>query len=88
MADVARVLSRFTDRPVVDHTGVASPVDMVLNFAPEGTRLASATPTSSVPPTGVSVFTAVQEQLGLRLAASRSAVEVVVIDRVERPTSD
>jgi uncharacterized protein (TIGR03435 family) len=39
-------------------------------------------------PSAVSIFTAVQEQLGLRLEATRGPVESIVIERVERPTAN
>ena len=83
-SDLADGLSRFLDRLVIDRTGGTEPVDVVVNFVPEAARLAS----KDADP-GLSIFTAVQEQLGLRLVSGAAPVDgVVVVERVERPTPD
>jgi uncharacterized protein (TIGR03435 family) len=76
-------------RVVVDRTGLQGSFDLDLDFAPEAPAAAStgasdASPQSDAP----SIFTAVQEQLGLKLESTKGPVEVLVIDRVERPTED
>jgi uncharacterized protein (TIGR03435 family) len=67
------------DRPVLDRTGLTGRFDIKLQWLPEG-----------APDSGerVSIFTALQEQLGLRLESTKSPVEVLVIDNVSRPTPD
>ena len=69
-----RTLAPITGRNVVDKTGMTGLYDaeLVWNDAEEGPSL----------------FTAIQEQLGLKLEAQRGPVDVLVIDHVERPTSD
>ena len=65
-------------RIVVDRTGLSGNWQFVLTFAPEGV-------TDSNAP---SFFTALQEQLGLKLEPIKAPVDVLVIDHVEKPTSD
>ena len=74
MSELAGILSHFTDRPVVDRTGLAGRYGMSLNFAVRERE------------NGLSVFTAVQEQLGLKLEAGKAPIELVVIDHIEKPT--
>jgi uncharacterized protein (TIGR03435 family) len=69
---------------LVDDTGLIGLFDFDLAFSPEG-RDIGATPVVGDPP---SIFTALQEQLGLKLESTRAPVEVFVIDKVERPTED
>jgi uncharacterized protein (TIGR03435 family) len=78
MQTFVRNLSGATGRYVVDKTGLAGPYDLELEFTPD----------QSTTTTGPSLFTAMQEQLGLKLDAQRAPVEVLVIDRIERPTPD
>lgn len=90
---LASALSARVGRPVTDRTGLAGNFDIVLEWTPDpGTPVMSGRSevTPSSPPTAdaVSIFTALQEQLGLRLASTRGPVEVVVIDAVERPSPD
>jgi len=68
------------DRPVIDKTGLKGQVEINLRWAPDD-------PTDTTPEQ-VSLFTAVQEQLGLKLQPATGPVEVIVIDSVERPTPD
>jgi uncharacterized protein (TIGR03435 family) len=68
---------------VIDKTGFTAPFNVLFDFG----RASAAGVTLSGPP-GPSIFTAVQEQLGLRLAPVEAPVEVLVIDRVERPPAD
>jgi bla regulator protein blaR1 len=72
-----QVLANASGRIVVNRTGLPGPFRVDLEYSPDQ----SATDKPSL-------FTAVQEQLGLRLEADRGPVDVVVIDHVERPTED
>jgi uncharacterized protein (TIGR03435 family) len=78
MATLIDFLSEETGRTVLDRTGFTD----VFNFRLEFESAVDSGPS----PSGLSIFTAVEEQLGLRLRSSTGAVEVLVIDRVERPS--
>jgi uncharacterized protein (TIGR03435 family) len=86
MADFANALDMFARRPIVDRTRLSGAYDLDLTFTPEfgPPGAAPATPTDEAP----SLFTALQEQLGLRLEPDRGPIEMLVIDRVERPTEN
>ena len=91
LAQLTQVLSQFTQRIVIDRTGLEGNFDIDLTFTPD--RLPQGPPPPgvqlpSIDPNGPSLFTAVQEQLGLKLESERAPVEVLVIDHVERPTPD
>jgi uncharacterized protein (TIGR03435 family) len=87
-------LSDLTRRPVIDKTGLTGMYDFALKFAADSASipgpfgLLQPTPPPPGDPDAPSVFTAVQEQLGLRLENARGPVEVVVIDKIEKPTLD
>ena len=91
MPKLAEMLSKEVGRPVIDKTGFTQPFDFDLRFAPESgsSRLPPGmTPDSGVAgntTTQVSIFTALQEQLGLRLRTARGPVHVLAIEQVERP---
>lgn len=91
LVQLTQVLSQLTQRIVVDRTGLTGNFDIDLSFTPErmpqGPPPPGVTP-PSIDPNGPSIFTALQEQLGLKLASERAPVEVLVIDHVERPTPD
>ena len=72
---------RNLDRVVIDKTGLIVDFDWTLEWGDEQGA-------DNAAPFGPSIFTAVQEQLGLKLDPSRGPVEVLVIDSVERPTPD
>ncbi len=76
MNDLLIFLSNAVERVVTDRTGLQGSYDIDIDWAAE--------PGSDKP----SIFTAVQEQLGLKLEFERAPVDVVVIDHIERPTED
>jgi uncharacterized protein (TIGR03435 family) len=82
MADTAVNLTQFAGRRVVDKTEMKGRFDFTLVWAPEG----GAALTNTVD--GGSLFTALQDQLGLKLESERGPVEVVVIDSVQRAMED
>src|SRR5688572_2540619 len=78
-----------TGRLVVDKTGLTGRFAFTLRWTPE--QMPTATPppgVAPIDPNGPSFFTALQEQLGLKLQSATGPVEVVVIDSVEQPTPD
>jgi uncharacterized protein (TIGR03435 family) len=75
------------DRAVVDQTGLSGTYDFDLEWTPDENQFGGNLP-RSVEPTKPSLFVAMQEQLGLRLEATRGPVQALVIDRVERPSEN
>jgi len=89
MDALTSALSPFVNRVVVDRTGRTGLFDFELKWTPDTLlRQPLDAPPLNIDPNGPSVFTAIQEQLGLRLESTRGPIEVVVIDRVEPPTPD
>ncbi len=77
------------DRPVVDRTGLTGRYDFVLEWFPDETQFGGELPLKPNPDNPEpDLFGAVQEQLGLRLESTRGPAEVLVIDRVERPSEN
>ena len=87
LSQLAASLSQTVQRVVVDKTGLTGNYDLDLTFNADMTQDAQGT-TAAVDTGQASIFTAVQEQLGLKLDSQRGPVDVVVIDRVEPPTPD
>jgi uncharacterized protein (TIGR03435 family) len=79
------------DRPVIDKTGLDGMFDIHLEFAADAPTSGPAGAGPGVVPTvdsGPSLFTALQEQLGLKLSPERGPVDVLVVDRIERPSGN
>jgi uncharacterized protein (TIGR03435 family) len=90
MANFATFLQRFVlDRPVVDQTGIAGHFDLVLRWTPDnfpaGETSYDPQKDASAPP---DLFTAIKEQLRLKLKPTKAATDVFLIDRVERPSEN
>ncbi len=97
MAQFAESLSQLTitgsslNRLIVDRTGLEGPYHVTLRFTPDNIPPASPISLPGIPavdPNGPSIFTALQEQLGLRLDASKGMVDVLVVDSATRPTAN
>jgi uncharacterized protein (TIGR03435 family) len=91
--DIATILSRQVDHAVFNRTGLSGEYDFQLDFtpdsgpchvAPDNVGASPAADPSALP----SLYTAVQEQLGLKLESSRGPVELLIIDRVEKPSDN
>ena len=80
MEYLAGLLSKLVDRPVVDQTQLKGVDGIALEWTDDN-AVTPSTPAETVP-----LFTAIQEQLGLRLERRKTSVEMFVIDHVERPT--
>jgi uncharacterized protein (TIGR03435 family) len=92
VADVAKGMQEvFMDKPVVDQTGLHDRYDFDLKWTPDESQsycpsdLARARDDPNAPP---SLYTAIQEQLGLRLISTRAPIQVMVIDHVDRPSEN
>lgn len=89
MQMLCAVLTNWLRQPVLDQTGLTGNYDYVLKYAPDPGE-SSLFPTETNPPdaSGPSVYAALQEQLGLKLESRKGSLEVIVIDRVAKPTEN
>ena len=87
MARLAEVLTRVLDRQVIDRTGRLEKVNVSLRWAPDEHEATTAS-SDAIPlaPDTPSIFTAVQEQLGLKLKPGKGPVKLLVIDHAEEPS--
>jgi uncharacterized protein (TIGR03435 family) len=93
MARIARELSLFAGRTVQDETGLTGSFDFQLTWTPdpgESRGDLDKLKAAGIPldPTGPSFFSAIQEQLGLKLESKKGQVEILVIDHAERPSEN
>ena len=97
MTQLAQLLSQRVGRTVVDKTGLTGFYEFNLDFTPDQMPPAGAPgpvappgapPLPPVDPNGPSIYTALQEQLGLKLDAQRGPVEVTIVDSIDHPTED
>jgi uncharacterized protein (TIGR03435 family) len=79
MADFAMGMQFFLDRPIVDQTGLTGRYDLKLRYTTDESRASD----PNAPP---GIFTAIQQQLGLKLEALKAPTDVFVIERAEKPT--
>ena len=87
---LASMLGQIVGRPVVDRTQLAGNFDLDVHYTPDPVPPRDALPPDAAPidPNGPSIFTALREQLGLRLDSKTGPIETLVVDHVERPTPD
>jgi len=90
IAQLVGFLSLTTGRPVIDHTGLSGDFAVAVEFSaePGAAQLGPPGNAAPAPADTPSLFTAVQDQLGLKLDSRREPTEVLVIDRAEQPTPD
>lgn len=84
MSELVRVLAIPLRSPVVDQTGLEGAYDIRLQFIDDGP--------GAVPPpadaTSPGIYSAIEEQLGLKLKAAKAAIDVLVIDHIDRPSAN
>lgn len=97
LAGLAQLLSQQLGRPVIDKTGIEGRFDVEMHWTPEPGQGGGPFGGGAPPPPeaaasadggGPSIFTAVQEQLGLKLDSQRGTVEILIIDNVSKPTDN
>jgi len=96
MAEFAKWMQgSVTDRPIVDQTGLKDRYDFTLKWTPDDSQFAAFRSTGAIPQVNPedtnappSLYTAVQEQLGLKLDPVKAQDEVMVVDHVEKPSEN
>jgi len=81
--------SNILDKPVVDQTGLTGRYDFQLRFTPDAGQLANFSgiePANAIDNAPPDIFTAFEQQLGLKLQATKAVVDVMVIDMIEKPS--
>jgi uncharacterized protein (TIGR03435 family) len=86
MSSLAETLARQVDKTVIDKTGLTGKYDLELKFTPDNARMNGQPmePTDEAP----SIFTAVQEQLGLKLIPAKGPVVTLVVNQIKEPTEN
>jgi uncharacterized protein (TIGR03435 family) len=84
--------ARLVDRPVVDQTGLTDRYDFTIKWIPDQAQLAQVPPGVTLPPppedAAPDLFSAVSTQLGLKLESTKTPVEVMMIDKVAKPSEN
>jgi uncharacterized protein (TIGR03435 family) len=83
-----RALSRFVDHPIVDQTGLARRYTVHLDFVRESAPNPTAAPGSVAADPSPTIFSALEEQLGLRLMPGKAPMDVIVVDHAEKPSAN
>jgi uncharacterized protein (TIGR03435 family) len=76
------------DRPVVDRTGLTGRYDFDLEWATDESQFNGEVPAASADANAAPLFTAIQQQLGLRLVATKAPVDALIVDKAERPSAN
>ena len=84
---IAQFLEGSVGRNVLDRTGLRGTFDLDLQWTPDQPQRPGAEARTG-DAAGVSIFTAVREQLGLKLESTKAPVDVLVVDHAEKPTPD
>jgi len=90
LADLAKGISWYQqiDRAVVDRTGLSGTFEITLDYSPSPLSAQPGPDTSADSSLPLTIFTALQEQLGLKLESQKGPVDVLVIDHVEEPSAN
>jgi len=92
MAEFALNMAGVMDRPVVNQTGIVGRFDFTLKWTPDETQFGSwgihFSPAVDDPNAEPGLFTAIQEQAGLKMEPVKAQTDVIVIDKVERPSAN
>jgi len=88
MTQFANMLSSQLHRTIVDQTGLTGTYDFTLQWTPDNLPASPGGEAQALDPTGPTIFTAVQEQLGLKLESTKGPVKTVVIDHIEPPSEN
>lgn len=92
LADIAKGMQEaFLDKPVVNQTGLQDRYDFDLKWLPDESQSycpVDTTHSHSDPDTPTSIYTAMQEQIGLKLVPTKASVQVMVIDHIETPSEN
>jgi uncharacterized protein (TIGR03435 family) len=91
LAAFAHSLSEILGRPVVDKTGLTGNFNISMEWTPDDAQLSMLPPDAPrrrLEASGPSIFLAIQEQLGLKLESQKGPVEILVVDRAEKPSEN
>ncbi len=89
MTQLANLLSQQLHKTVVDQTGLPDAYDFTLQWTPDNAPVGPGGGEAQTPdPSGPTIFTALQEQLGLKLESTKGPVKTVVIDHIEPPSEN
>jgi len=90
LSALAMALSQQLGRPVVDKTGLQGLYDIKLQWTPDSPPAGkdAGVPAPTADQDGPSIFTALQEQLGLKLDSAKGPVDIIVVDSVQKPSGN
>jgi uncharacterized protein (TIGR03435 family) len=88
MESLARQIGQMLGRIVQDKTGLTGKFDMQLKWTPDDLRSAAGADNGAAADTGPTIYTALQEQMGLKLESTKGSVDTIVVDHVEIPSEN